>query len=79
MTAEAERTALLAIFGQPAVPPRLLHPEARHAVRELWRHGLEERRIAELLHLTRAAVRELLIEKNGRVVRQDWSGAREVL
>ena len=79
MNAEAERAALLAIFGQPAVPPRLLRPEARRAVRELWRHGLEERRIAALLRLTPAAVRELLIEKNGRVVRQDWAGIREVL
>ena len=79
MTAEAERAALLAIFGRPSVPALLLHIEARRAVRELWRHGLEERRIAELLHLTRAAVRELLIEKNGRVVRQDWTGIREVL
>ena len=79
MSAEAERTALLAIFGQPAVPSQLLRPEARRAARELWRHGLEVPRIAELLHLTRASVRELLIEKNGRVVRQDWSGTREVL
>ena len=79
MSAEAERTALVSVFGQEAVPSRLLRPEARHAVRELWRHGLEERRIAELLRLTPAAVRELLIEKNGRVVRQDWSGTREVL
>ena len=79
MNAEAERAALVAVFGEPAVPPRLLHPEARRAVRELWRHGLEECRVAELLHLTRAAVRELLIEKNGRVVRQDWAGIREVL
>ena len=79
MNAEAERAALLAVFGLPAVPPRLLHIEARRAARELWRHGLEVPRIAALLHLTRAAVRELLIERNGRVVRQDWSGTREVL
>ena len=79
MTAPAEYAALVAVFGQPAVPPRLLRPEARRAARELWRHGLEERRIAELLHLTRAAVHELLIEKNGRQVRQDWAGIREVL
>ena len=79
MTAPAEYNALVAVFGLPAVPPRLLHPEARRAAREFWRHGLEVPRIAELLHLTRAAVRELLIEKNGRVVRQDWSGTREVL
>ena len=77
MNAEAEREALLAVFGQREVLPRLLRPEARRAVRELWRHGLEERRIAALLHLTPAAVRELLVEKNGRVVRQD--GLRTVL
>ena len=77
MTSAAEREALLAVFGQREVPPRLLRPEARRAVRELWRRGIEECRIAALLHLTPAAVRELLTERNGRAVRQD--GLRTVL
>ena len=65
MSGHAEADAFIVVFGTPTAPPTLLRPQAIRAARELWRRGIPERRIAELLHLTAGAVRELLAARNG--------------
>lgn len=72
--ADSERAALLAAFGAAEVPPGLLRPDAIRAARTLWRYGIPEHRVAELLHLTVPAVREMLTARNGPAM--DFTGSR---